>query len=251
MGTSEAEDVGHSDETRQNQQTSPAIIAWDIYGPRRRPTSGGRVLLADVLENVMEETCGLGPGGIAGAFDADGSDRSDERASIRSFLTFLGNLVQQGELSTWVRPFGGGEISSFPASRWEIDDFEARFATSAVDPVRWADPNAAPTHWIFVSESSFEAWWNSWNAEEADEQGPSGLSIAIERTTSTPGDERSSAGLALLKRSEVSELTGMSRSTIYDKIRKDGFPAPVQLGRRMSRWRSHEVDAWMMSKISP
>lgn len=228
--------------------TANPSLEWSIYASARRPTSADRVLLADVLEEVMSETCGLREGGVAEAFAATDSDADDERASIRSFAGFIGGLIQSGDLSTWVRPFGGGEVSNLPASKWEIDSFEARFASSAVDPSRWADPEAPPTHWIFVSRASLDRWWEAWNTGDPQEQGPELLPIGIERLKAEPTG-RSPGSLAFLRISEVEVRTGMSRSTIYHKIRTEGFPEPIRLGSRMSRWRDGEIDAWLRSKV--
>lgn len=221
---------------------------WSMYDMARRPTSAGRILLADVLEEVMSETCGLREGGIAEAFAASDEIARDERASIRSFATFVGGLIQDGELSTWVRPFGGGELVTFPASKWEIDDFEGRFASSAVDPARWAEPNASPTHWIFVSRASLDAWWDTWNNGQPEDLGPPLLPIAVESLSSGTVSDRP-GNLSFLKVSEVEARTGMSRSTIYEKIRSEDFPEPVRLSARMSRWLDGEVDAWLRKKI--
>jgi prophage regulatory protein len=231
-----------------NEEQRAETTRWSTYDMARRPTSAGRILLAEVLEEVMFETCGLREGGIAEAFAADDEIAGDERASIRSFAMFIGQLIQDGELSTWVRPFGGGELQTFPASKWEIDDFERRFASSAVDPARWADPNASPTHWIFVSRESLDAWWETWNNDHPEDQGPALLPIAVETLSSGTVADRP-GNLSFLRVSEVETRTGMSRSTIYEKIRSEGFPEPVRLSARMSRWLDGEVDAWLRTKM--
>ena len=48
--------------------------------------------------------------------------------------------------------------------------------------------------------------------------------------------------LMTLKR--VIEETGLSKSTIYDKIKDGSFPAPVQIGPKMVRWRGVDLEAW-------
>lgn len=231
-----------------NEEQPADTTRWSAYDMPRRPTSAGRILLADVLEEVMSETCGLREGGIAEAFATDDEFAGDERASIRSFATFIGQLIQDGELSTWVRPFGGGELQNFPASKWEIDDFEQRFASSAVDPTRWADPDAAPTHWIFISRESLNTWWEKWDAGRPDDLGPALLPIAVEKLSGDLIADRPGS-LSFLRVTEVEARTGMSRSTIYEKIRSAGFPEPIRLSSRMSRWLDGEVDAWLRKKL--
>ncbi|MDP2242169.1 MAG: AlpA family phage regulatory protein [Burkholderiales bacterium] len=44
--------------------------------------------------------------------------------------------------------------------------------------------------------------------------------------------------------SEVCEVLGLSRSTIYKLISEGRFPKPVQIGARAVRWRVEQVEAW-------
>lgn len=226
----------------------PPPAQWSIYGTSARPQSAGRMLLADVLEVVMSETCGLDGEGIAAAFADPSPASEDERASIRSYYAWLGPLFLDGSLVASVRPIGGGEPASLPASRWEVDDYEPRFARSALDPVRWQRADAEPTHWIFVSEPSFATWWEAWCAGEGDDPGPERLPISVERVRSPgePAIDRSK----FLRLPEVMALTGMSRSTLYERIRTDGFPRQIRLGERMSRWREEDVRTWMARQTS-
>jgi prophage regulatory protein len=49
----------------------------------------------------------------------------------------------------------------------------------------------------------------------------------------------------LLRQTEVTARTGMSRSTLYAKIERGEFPEPVRLGSRFSRWREEDVADWI------
>lgn len=51
----------------------------------------------------------------------------------------------------------------------------------------------------------------------------------------------------LLRISEVLEVTGLRRSTLYSQIRRGEFPAPVKIGPRASAWRLDEVQDWIES----
>jgi prophage regulatory protein len=42
----------------------------------------------------------------------------------------------------------------------------------------------------------------------------------------------------------VMARTGLSRSTIYQKIQQGCFPAPVKLGPRASAWIESEIERW-------
>lgn len=52
----------------------------------------------------------------------------------------------------------------------------------------------------------------------------------------------------LLRRPEVEARTGLSRSTIYDWIKRGEFPQPVRLGTRLVAWRESDVTAWLESR---
>jgi prophage regulatory protein len=217
---------------------------WTIYGTDLRPSSAGRILLADLLEFVMSELSGVPEGSLAETFSRSGEDAEEDRASVRSYARWLGLRFLEGELISFVRPFGGGESLALPASRWEVDDFEPRFAWSALDPSRWADVGAKPTHWIFVTEESVDRWWQQWSAGGREGQDLEPSAIVIERGGADSNDAEAEP-LALLRLVEVLAMTGLSRSTLYDRIRNGDFPEPLRLGSRMSRWRRGEIQAWL------
>ncbi|MQA21686.1 helix-turn-helix transcriptional regulator [Rugamonas rivuli] len=50
--------------------------------------------------------------------------------------------------------------------------------------------------------------------------------------------------LRLIRIKEVLAICGMSRSSIYDAIKKGEFPAPVKLRGRSSAWIWSEVIQW-------
>lgn len=49
----------------------------------------------------------------------------------------------------------------------------------------------------------------------------------------------------LIRAPEVEHLTGLSRRTIYRKVKAGLFPAVVQLGANSVAWRESEVAAWV------
>jgi len=55
----------------------------------------------------------------------------------------------------------------------------------------------------------------------------------------------------ILRLPAVKARTGLSRSTIYARIREgtDGFPKPVNLGKRAVGWLASEVDAWLAAQV--
>ncbi len=47
------------------------------------------------------------------------------------------------------------------------------------------------------------------------------------------------------RRTEVEEITGLSRSTIYDMMAKGEFPRPVRLTRKAVRWPESKISEWL------
>ena len=62
--------------------------------------------------------------------------------------------------------------------------------------------------------------------------------------------EKNQHPLRLLGRKEVQERTGLSRSTIYQKISRREFPAPVPLSARAVAWPEASIDAWIRERIA-
>jgi prophage regulatory protein len=64
--------------------------------------------------------------------------------------------------------------------------------------------------------------------------------------------------LTILRRKQVEARTGLSRSTIYAKLRRNvarpadfdpTFPRPVSIGPKAVGWLEHEVDAWITAQV--
>ena len=49
----------------------------------------------------------------------------------------------------------------------------------------------------------------------------------------------------ILRLPAVKAQTGLSRSTIYLRIKQGAFPAPVALGPRAVGWNSEDIDCWI------
>lgn len=60
----------------------------------------------------------------------------------------------------------------------------------------------------------------------------------------------------LLRRKQVEQALGMSRSNIYSKMDKNSphydptFPLPVKIGDRAIAWVVAEVESWIASRIA-
>ncbi len=60
---------------------------------------------------------------------------------------------------------------------------------------------------------------------------------------------KNSTALKIEKRKQVEFRTGLSRSTIYQKIAEGTFPAPIRLSAQAVGWLSHEIDDWIEQRI--
>lgn len=49
---------------------------------------------------------------------------------------------------------------------------------------------------------------------------------------------------------EVLHLCGLSRSTVYDLISRNAFPAQISLGGKNVAWLHSEITAWMEERIA-
>lgn len=52
----------------------------------------------------------------------------------------------------------------------------------------------------------------------------------------------------LIRRPQVQEITGLSRSSIYDQMERGTFPRPLRIGSRAVAWRESEVLDWMNTR---
>ena len=52
----------------------------------------------------------------------------------------------------------------------------------------------------------------------------------------------------LLRRSEVLQMCGISKSTLHHLVAIGKFPRPIRISRRAVRWRLEEVLAWIESR---
>lgn len=54
---------------------------------------------------------------------------------------------------------------------------------------------------------------------------------------------------SVIRLPEVEKRTGYKRTTIYQKIKNNEFPAPIKMGIRAVGWLESEIDAWLQSRI--
>lgn len=56
--------------------------------------------------------------------------------------------------------------------------------------------------------------------------------------------------ISILRRKQVESRTGLSRSTIYERIKRGSFPTPISLGAKAVGWIEAEVDTWLPEQVS-
>lgn len=62
--------------------------------------------------------------------------------------------------------------------------------------------------------------------------------------SSLPAQER------FIRLPEVMHICGLSRSTVYDLISRNAFPAQISLGGKNVAWVASEVGRWMDERIA-
>ncbi len=55
--------------------------------------------------------------------------------------------------------------------------------------------------------------------------------------------------LSILRRKQVENRTGLSRSTIYLRIKEGTFPRPINLGARAVGWLENEIEEWLTARM--
>lgn len=64
-----------------------------------------------------------------------------------------------------------------------------------------------------------------------------------------PQVNSSQGNLRLLRISDVMNLTGLPKSTIYLKIKNKQFPSQLQIGARSVAWLEREIQEWINSNL--
>ncbi|TBU79377.1 AlpA family transcriptional regulator [Pseudomonas daroniae] len=55
--------------------------------------------------------------------------------------------------------------------------------------------------------------------------------------------------MRIIRLKEVSNATGLARSTIYKYVSEGFFPKPVPLGDRCVGWLESEVQGWIIARV--
>lgn len=52
----------------------------------------------------------------------------------------------------------------------------------------------------------------------------------------------------IIRRAEVENIVGLSRSSIYAAMTRNEFPRPVRIGIRAVGWRRSDISEWLSSR---
>lgn len=55
--------------------------------------------------------------------------------------------------------------------------------------------------------------------------------------------------IRMIKLHAVISKVGLSKPTIYSRIREGKFPRPVKLGPKSVAWVEYEIDSWLTEKM--
>ena len=209
------------------------------------PESTGRVLLATGFSHYCILQFGFSAEEIADALSGGGESEVQERVLFS--VKLLGSVLSRGSVKAWARPFGGGDPVPLSPKVWELDDFGARFATSAIDPKLPFD-RACKTHWIFVDLHDWNEVLEASIAGYADRPRATADATAgatAAKTPTVPITAISPDVDRLIRMKEVKHRTGVSRSTIHRWMEEGRFPRSLPLGGSITAWRESEVVAWI------
>ena len=54
---------------------------------------------------------------------------------------------------------------------------------------------------------------------------------------------------SIIRRKKVEGRTGLSRSTIYQRIKDGTFPPPISLGAKAVGWLQSDIDDWIIERV--
>ncbi len=234
--------------------------------------SSGRIALTAAFSDLVRVRAGFPSHERPEIFSAlpDDGENDAARDLVRLDAEHMARMFAYGRIATSVRPLGGGDVVGIPPAAWEIDDPLPRFAIGSLNLDLWSEPEAPPTHHIFVDRHQFDDWLaalkplgfltNRQVDEVVDPQLRAQRAVAERRLQSedVQSVEFGSAGSRnnqtaadppgigplLLSVEQVSDLIGRSNSTIYADVKKGAFPEGIKLGSS-TRWKKSEVLAWV------
>jgi predicted DNA-binding transcriptional regulator AlpA len=213
------------------------------YTMANPPTSNGRIFLAHAFNLLCTIEFGFPPEQIETVLEGGQSDPTWIASDVLMSVRNLGQVFLSGRVETFARPIGGGLPVRLGREMWELDDFVDRFATCAIDPQHPFDRERPRTHWLFVDAPQFEELLGL--LAQPVNSLRQRIEIAHEPPCKTP--DQAAQKDRFLRRTEVERLVGLSRSTIYSRMKDGRFPANLDIGGVVV-WREADVQHWMATR---
>lgn len=244
-----------------------SIQPWSVYEGRLSAGSAGRISLEMAFAMLVSDRVGFEAYELPEIFSAPADEGENDMARelVRLQAELLTDEILNGNISTYARPIGGGDIIPLKPAIWEIDEPLDRLAVAALDLEHWTNAQAEPTHRIFVGEQQFKTWAGnllrpeSFGVDDVDQifdpfgrdrkaaaqsavmnqQGDSDPGLGQSNSSDPPG-----VGPRLLKLPVVMDMVSLSRSSIYARIGKGEFPKYKKFGSA-SRWYESDIVNWI------
>lgn len=222
------------------------------YTMAEQPTSPARAFLARAFAHWCALHEGLSPEEVAAALD-DGADVDPlVRRRVAGATRLIGEILATGSLRAWTRPVGGGIPVPMDPATWELDDYRARMAASGVALDQPFASDLPATHWIFVELEDFNGLVEASCADPgvpAVAGRPAKPAAEADGRSTDPrnASEPGARPERYVRLAEVMRRTGMSRSTIYNRIRNGRFPGTVDMTGNIAAWRESEIEEWLAS----
>lgn len=215
------------------------------YLMEEQPTSPGRLFLPRAFAHWCMVHHGLSPDEVAASLDSISRSSVRDKRDTASAARLLGELAASGELRAFVRPQGGGTPATLLVEAWERDDFRPMFRRGALDPAQVFDEAAEPTHWIFLDLDDFNriVELSCGGIERLPEQESSQSTRPAH--VQAAADSSWASGSDHVRMPELERRTGMSRATIYRRIKEGRFPDKIPMAGNISAWRESDVAEWL------
>lgn len=220
-----------------NHETSPYLLD-------EPPTSTGKALLSRAFSHWCGLHYGLTEGEIAAAFSGETDSDPTARNEVRNAARLIGELIAAGDMRTFARPFGGGSPERLPTTDWELDDFRPRMARSALNRKAPFEPDAEPTHWIFVELEDFNRIVEASCADIMPTRHSAAANVNGQQVTPREAFPALTEDRHV-RMPELERRTGMSRSTIYRRIEAGRFPNQIPMVGNIASWWEGEVADWL------
>lgn len=243
------------------------IEPWQTY-KNIQPISAAGMTLVDAFGQLVLERWDIHGFQLPQALQehSEPDEVSTSALVFRCAIEFQ-EAVVLGKIATSVRAIRGGPPIALSPTHWEIDDPLPRISTGLMNLENWADPAAEPTHRIFVDRRQFKAFISSymtedeiWQALSVDDRvEPVEAPLNDQSECRAPGpalvtkpqrSNQTSVGVEnrILRRPEVIEMCGISRSTIDNYIKAGNFPQRVSMGANTVGWYLSDITAWIESR---